>query len=110
MSATELAAVVVTIASVVAAVVLVFGLIAVHRALQDLRSAVEELGDTVRSANVEIERLGGVLGTAESIGGTVDSASRLAYLAMSNPVIKVMAVATGTGRAARRFRRIRSQR
>jgi hypothetical protein len=29
---------------------------------------------------------------------------------MSNPVIKVMAVATGTGRAARRFRRIRSQR
>ena len=50
-----------------------------------------------------------MLGTAESIGGTVDSASRLAYLAFSNPVIKTMALASGTGRAARRFRRIRSE-
>jgi hypothetical protein len=46
-----------------------------------------------------------VLGTAESISGTVDSASRLAYLALSNPVIKALAFGAGTARAARRFRR-----
>jgi hypothetical protein len=70
---------------------------------------VLELGDTVRSANAELERVGGVIGTAEAISGTVDSASRLAYLAFSNPVIKGMAVASGTGRAARSLRRGRKQ-
>ena len=43
MTATDLAAVVVTISSVVAAVVLVFGLVAVLRTLNELRLAVEEL-------------------------------------------------------------------
>jgi hypothetical protein len=39
----------------------------------------------------------------------VDSASRLAYLAFSNPMIKVIALATGTSRAARSFRRQRAR-
>ena len=68
-----------------------------------------ELGDTVRNANAELERVDGLLGTAESISGTVDSASRLLYLAFSNPVIKAMALASGTGRAARSFRRNRDR-
>ena len=118
MSATELAAVVVTIASVVAAVVLVFGLIAVHRALKDLRGAVEELRtetasvvaemrDTVHAANYELNRVDDLLGTAESIGGAVDSATRVAQVAFSTPVIKSLALASGTGKAARSFRRRR---
>jgi len=48
-----------------------------------------------------------VIGRAESIGGTVDSASRLAYLAFSNPLIKAVALGTGTSRAVRRLRRRR---
>ena len=118
MSATDLAALIVAIASVAGVVLLAVTLASITRTLRAVRDTVEmvrtetvpvmnELGDAVRSANVEIERVGGVLGTAESIGGTVDSASRLAYLAFSNPVIKVLAVATGTSRAARRFRRNR---
>ena len=121
MSATELAALIVAIASVVAVVLLGVALVSITKTLRSVREAVEllrtetvpvmiELGETVRDANVEIERLGGVLSTAESIGGTVDSASRLAYLAFSNPVIKTVAFATGTGRAAARFRRARAQR
>jgi len=117
-SATDLAALIVAIASVAGVVLLAVTLASITRTLRAVRDTVEmvrtetvpvmnELGDAVRSANVEIERVGGVLGTAESIGGTVDSASRLAYLAFSNPVIKVLAVATGTSRAARRFRRNR---
>lgn len=121
MSATDLAALIVAIASVTAVVLMALTLASVTKTLKSVRETVEllrtetvpvieELGDVVRSANTEIDRLGGVLGTAESIGGTVDSASRLAYLAFSNPVIKAMAVASGTTRAARRFRRIRTER
>jgi hypothetical protein len=51
-----------------------------------------------------------LLESAESISSTVDSASRLAYLAFSNPVIKALAFAGGTGRAIRRVRRNRESR
>jgi hypothetical protein len=66
---------------------------------------VADLHDTVKSANAELERVDGLLVTAESIGATVDSASRLAYLAFSNPMIKAAAFAAGTGRVVRRMRR-----
>ncbi|MET0726670.1 MAG: DUF948 domain-containing protein [Acidimicrobiales bacterium] len=121
MTATELAALIVAIASVVAVVLLAMALIEITKTMRAMRNTVEllraetvpvvaDLGDTVRSANVELERLGGVIESAESIGGTVDSASRLAYLVLSNPVIKTIALASGTSRAARRFRRLRSER
>lgn len=121
MSATELAALIVAIASVVAVVLLGVALVSITKTLRSVRDVVEllrsetvpvmsELGEAVRGANAEIERLGGVITTAESIGGTVDSASRLAYLAFSNPVIKTMAFASGTGRAVSRLRRARGRR
>ena len=51
------------------------------------------------------ERLDGLLDSATSVSATVDSASHLAYLAFSNPLIKVMALATGTAKAAKALRR-----
>ena len=62
---------------------------------------------TVDQANAELTRVDGLLDTAESVSGTVDSVSRLTYLTFSNPMIKFLALATGTGRAVRRFRRRR---
>jgi hypothetical protein len=59
----------------------------------------------VGQANAELERADGLIGAAESISTTADSASRLAYMAVSNPVIKVLAFGTGTARATRRLRR-----
>jgi hypothetical protein len=120
-SATELAALIVAIASVVAVVLLAMCLASVTKTLRAVRDTVEllrtetvpvmaDLGETVRYANAELERVDQLLDRASSIGGTVDSASRLAYLAFSNPVIKTMAVASGTSRAARRFRRTRNDR
>ena len=120
MTATELASLIVAIASVAAVVLLAFALVSITKTLKEVRSAVEllrtetipvvvELGDTVRAANGELERVGSLLGTAESISGTVDSASRLAYLAFSNPAIKVLALVSGTGRAAKAFRRSRDK-
>ncbi len=119
MTATELAALIVAIASVAAVVLLTFALIAVNRTLRSVREAVElfhaqaipmvtDLNDTVQLANAELERVDRVIGKAESISGTVDAGSRLAYRAFSAPVIKAMAAASGTSQAARGFRRRRS--
>ena len=116
MDTAEWAAVVVAAAAVVAVALLAVLLLAVIRTLTAVREAVEdfrrdtvatvgELRTAAHQANVELERVDTLLGTAESIGSTVDSASRLAYLALSNPIIKALAFATGTGRAARRLRR-----
>ena len=119
MTGGEVAAIIASVALVVAVVALLFALAALTKTLRTLRTAVEDLhretlpvlGDlrsTVSTANAELVRVDSLLTTAESVGATVDSASRLAYLAFSNPVIKVLAVASGTGRAARRLRRSRS--
>ena len=57
----------------------------------------------VDQAATEMVRVGDVLDSAEAVSATVDSASRLAYRAFSNPVVKVLAYSTGLGSALRRF-------
>lgn len=116
MSAADLAAIIVAIASVVAVVLLVLIVVAVNKTLTSLRLTIEqfrretlpvvdELHRTVTTANTELARLDGLLDSATSVTATVDSASHLAYLAFSNPVIKAMALATGTAKAAKALRR-----
>jgi len=120
MDTSDAAAVVVAVASGMAVVVLVWAIFSLNKTLRELRGAIQELRretlpvvsemrTAVSQANAELERVDTLLGTAESISSTVDSASRLAYLAFSNPVIKTIAFASGTSRAARRFRRNRNE-
>jgi len=117
-TAGDWAAVVLSIVAAVAVVGLLFALGSLVRTLATLRTTVDELHQktiplvtdmhsTVRQANDDLVRVDALLESAESISTTVDSASRLAYLAFSNPVIKALALAGGTGRAVRRFRRTR---
>jgi hypothetical protein len=116
MSATDLAAIIVAVSSVTAVVLLAVALVALTRTLRALRDVatlmrtesvpvLHDLHDTVAAANHELERFDRLVSTAESVTGTVDSASRLAYMAMANPVIKGVAFASGTAKAARRLRR-----
>ena len=116
MDASDVAAVVVAVAVAILVVGLLFAFASLVRTLAALREAVEQLRretvplvsdlrSTVTQANAELERVDGLLGTAESISATVDSASRLAYLAFSNPLVTARALGAGTARAARRFRR-----
>jgi uncharacterized protein YoxC len=120
MNTSDVAAVIVAVASGMALVVLVWAVNSLNKTLREMRAAIQDLRNqtlpvvaemqvAVGQANVELERVDNLLGTAESISSTVDSASRLAYLAFSNPVIKGIAFASGTGRAARRFRRRRGE-
>src|SRR6202035_4140682 len=64
---------------------------------------VREARVVVDQAATEMVRVGDVLESAEAVSATVDSASRLAYRAFSNPVVKVLAYSTGVGSAVGRF-------
>ncbi|MGH9165881.1 MAG: DUF948 domain-containing protein [Acidimicrobiales bacterium] len=116
MSGGEVAALIAAVAGAMLVVALLFVLSSLTKTLRAVRTTVEDfraqalpllvdLRGTVDRANSELERVDGVLGRAETIGGTLDSASRLAYLAFSNPLIKALALGAGTSRAARRLRR-----
>lgn len=116
MSASDLAAIIVAVASVLGVVVLVLALVSLTKTLSTIRLSIEEmrretmpvideLQRTVSQANADLERLDTLLDSATSVTQTVDSASQLAYLAFSNPIIKAIAFASGTARAARSFRR-----
>ncbi|HWH34584.1 MAG TPA: DUF948 domain-containing protein [Acidimicrobiales bacterium] len=115
MSAVDLAAVVVTIASVSVAVLAAFALRALQRTLALLRQGLEDLqSDTVpvvaelrrslHHVDAELDRLDDAVASIRSASGAVDAASRLAYVAFANPVIKAMALGAGTAKAARSLR------
>lgn len=118
LSGADLAVVVVTGCSIVAVGVLLFVLqraLATARALRrtvdevndQLLPLVEELTVSLAEANEELARIDRLLGSAESISATVDATSKLAYRALSAPVIKTVAVTSGASRAAKRMRRER---
>ena len=97
------------------AVALVFVVIALTRTLRSLRSVVDDLdreavplladlqGDA-RKASAGLDRVGDLVGAAESVTRRVDGASKLAYVTFSNPVVKVLAVGHGVSRVGRRLR------
>jgi hypothetical protein len=114
MSADQVAALVAAIAAGTASLVLVGVVVVLGRRVRDLGRAVEELRRetvplvhdarvVVDQAATEMVRVGDVLDSAEAVSATVDSASRLAYRAFSNPVVKILAYSTGLGSALRRF-------
>jgi hypothetical protein len=109
--------------SVVLIVVAIVGLVTVAMAVQslittlrslrstveDLRaetlSAVAELRATVALANGEIERVDSLLDTAETVGARVEATSRLAWLVMRNPLVKMASLSVASDRVARRLAR-----
>jgi hypothetical protein len=97
-----------------AAIVLVVVTVVQARQVRRLRTMVDTLADdlvplarrarvVVDQAATELERVGDVLGSAEAVSATVDSASRLAYRAFANPAVKTVAYASGVGGALRRL-------
>jgi predicted PurR-regulated permease PerM len=118
MSGSEVAALVIAVASGIALTVLAFVVVHLLRTVQELRATVEalreeslavveELHEAARVARAEQDRVDNLLRSAESVSGTVDSATRLAYLTVGSPVVKGLALATGANQAYRRFRGVR---
>lgn len=116
MTAGELALVVGAVLCVIGFAALVVALIRVIEALREVQATVEslrvetrplltELKLSVDGARDDLVRFDRVLGSAEAISASVEGASRLARVALSAPVIKTVALASGTTSAARRLRR-----
>ena len=116
LSAGDLMLVVVTISSVAAAVALGFGVQRLVAETRRLRSELAEVARRADAAVTELEELAllvrsellqsaRLLDRADGISATLQDASRLTYLAVSSPVIKAAAVASGVREGARRLRR-----
>ena len=116
MTAGELAIVLGTVLCSLGFAALIVVLVRVLDALRSLRTEVDslraetqpllaELRSSVDEARDDLERFDRVLGSAEAISANVQGASRVARVALSAPVIKTVALASGTSRAARRLRR-----
>ena len=67
--------------------------------------AVAELRGAVRRATQQVDRVEDLVDVATAIGDRVDAATDVTYRALTSPVIKGVAIASGTRRAARRLRR-----
>ena len=83
--------------------------------LRELRKTVASMRDesltladamrsTLHDAQGEVDRVDSLLTAAEAVGDRMDSASRIVSKTVTNPVVKVMALGTGTKKAVRRIR------
>ena len=63
-----------------------------------------ELHETVDVARGDLERVDDLVGSAEALAATVDGVAKVGYFTVGKPVIKTVALAKGTSRAARRMR------
>ena len=111
-------------ASVVLIVVAIVGLVVVAMAVQSLivtmrslratvdelrietHAAVAEMRAMVAEANGEIARVDSLLDTAEVVGKRVEATSRLAWLVMRNPLVKLASSSIATDRVVRRLSRV----
>ena len=109
------AALALTGVAVLLAVALVIVTVALLRTMRSLRSVVDDLNREVgplldelrgdaRKASQGLDRVGDLVGAAESVTRRVDGASRAAYVTFANPVVKVLAVGHGVSRVGRKLR------
>jgi hypothetical protein len=115
MDGAEWAAVIGAQVCLVALVVLVVAIVRLDRAAQDLRGVaaefraqseplLDELRVAVRGADFELDRIDAIVSGAERVTDRVDAASDLAYRTFTSPVVKALAVGTGTRRAVQRLK------
>jgi hypothetical protein len=72
--------------------------------LVELQQSTRSASAAVEEARHDLERFDRVLGSAEAISDAMAGSGRVARAALSTPVIKTAAFATGTSRAVRRLR------
>ena len=116
MSGSEWAAVIGAQICLVLLVVLVVVIVRLDRAAREVRAATHafemesrqalmELRQAVRDADFALDRIDAIVTGAERVTDRVDAASGLADRVITSPVVKAMAVGTGTKRAMQRLTR-----
>ena len=128
MSALDLVVILLGVVALGATVAMVLTAVRMHRATEEVERSVRELDEvrvrfeseaaaalqelhvTVRRAGHQVDEVEALVDVANAIGGRVDSATEATYRALTSPVIKTVALASGTRRAARRLRPGHSER
>lgn len=121
MSGGELAALIAALAFVALAAVLCVLLVKLHGAVSSAQALVDdlhrttvpvlrELDETVSALNVEIDRVDGILASAESVAASVGNVAELVSTATANPIIKGLSLLAGAGAAARAIKKKRRRR
>ena len=116
MSGAEVTALVVAVACTLALCVLAAAVAWLARAVRVLNAEVDNLRretqatvvalqEAVGHADAELDRTDGLLAAAERVTAAAETRARLATDAFSTPVIKALALAAGTSRAAQRLRK-----
>lgn len=81
----------------------------VQMTLNDVRKEtmplLKEVRTTVVTLNVEMDRVDGIMASAESAAASVSNVAKLVTAATANPIIKGMAFLTGAGVSVRALRR-----
>lgn len=110
------AALIAALAFVVLVAVLALVLTRVNSLLGELQMTVNDvrketlplLGEvrtTVTTLNVEMDRVDGIMASAESAAASVSSVAKLVTAATANPIIKALAFVTGAGVSARALKK-----
>ena len=116
MTVWDLVAVVVTACAIVTMAALLLVLFQLVSVLRELRSAADRLADdalpavdvlreTVNHADIELQRLQGVIGTAEEVSENIRSAGRAATRIATTPAIKSRAILAGLRSGLGRLKR-----
>ena len=116
MSVTDLAAVILAVASLFVVGLVVWLTVELRRTTDELRGTLERFRTHVdatlthvesqaKDVDAELHRVDGLLDAAERVSARADTLSRMTYGAVAKPVIKTAAVVKGTSKAARRLRR-----
>jgi len=114
-ASTDAVAVGVTVVATLVVVALAGSVVYLLRTVHELRHEAEahaaeagqlldEVDEAVRQAGAEVQRVDRMVGSAEAISDAVGSASRLVGGAVAEPVIKVVAFASGLARVVRALR------
>lgn len=112
MSIAEFAAVIVAIAVVVVSVVLVMAVNNLNNSLARLEATAQllrteglaaftELRQLIADADAELDKVDLVLDRADQATTAISETSRLTHEAVQDPMIRTLAVASGTGKVAR---------
>lgn len=114
MTVTDFAAIIVAIAVVVAAVFLITAVNNLNNTLARLEdtatqlrteglAAFRELRQLVADADAELDKVDIVLDRADQATTAISETSKRTHEAVQDPLIRTLAVASGTGRVARRW-------
>jgi uncharacterized protein YoxC len=109
------AAAALTAVAVLLAAALVTVAVTLLRTLQSLRAVIDDLNreagpllaalrGEADKASRSLDRVGDLVGAAESVTRRVDGASKAAYVTFASPVVKALAVGHGVSRVSRKLR------